>query len=103
MKESAFQKKVIAFIKSLPRTWIVNIWGGGFMKAGIPDLLICINGKFMALELKREGGVVSPLQERNIRLINEAGGIGIILFPDDFDEFKKYAATIANGDDKNAI
>lgn len=103
MKESLFQKKVIAFIKSLPNTWIVNIWGGGFMKAGIPDLLICINGRFMALELKREGGIVSPLQERNIKLINEAGGIGMVLFPDDFEKFKEYASAVANGDEIYAI
>ena len=36
MNESQFQAKVIKFLKELPRTWYVKIWGGGFMKAGIP-------------------------------------------------------------------
>ena len=88
MKESQFQEKVIKHLKSLPNTWYVKIWGGGFMKAGIPDIICCINGRFVALELKRENGVASELQKRNIRLINEAKGIGLILYPKDFDEFK---------------
>lgn len=59
------------------------------MRAGIPDIICCINGKFIALELKRENGVASELQKRNVRLINEANGIALILYPKDFDEFKK--------------
>lgn len=88
-KESHFQSQVIKYLKTLPKTWYVKIWGGGFMKAGIPDILCCINGKFVALELKRENGVASELQKRNIRLINDSNGIGIILYPKDFDSFKE--------------
>lgn len=89
MKESQFQEQVIKYLKTLPKTWHVKIWGGGFMRAGIPDIICCINGKFIALELKRENGVASELQKRNVRLINEANGIALILYPKDFDEFKK--------------
>lgn len=87
-KESQFQAKVIKFLKELPNTWYVKIWGGGFMKSGIPDILCCINGKFVALELKREGGIASELQKRNVRLINESNGIALILYPRDFEFFK---------------
>ena len=97
MKESAYQKKVINFLKTLPNTWVVNIWGGGFMRAGIPDLLVCINGKFVAIELKRTGGIVSELQKRNIRLINEANGLAMVLYPDKFDDFKREMSNLAKG------
>ena len=97
MNESQFQAKVIKFLKELPRTWYVKIWGGGFMKAGIPDILCCINGRFVALELKQENGKPSELQKRNIRLINEANGVGIILYPHDFEEFKKSAWRLIDG------
>lgn len=91
MKESQFQTKVIEYLKTLPNTWHVKIWGGGFQRSGIPDILCCINGKFVALELKKEDGKSTPLQERNIKLINAAGGIGLFLRPSGFEDFKKIA------------
>ena len=59
---------------------------GGFQKAGIPDILGVVNGAFFAIELKGDGGKASELQKRNIDLINEAGGIGFISYPNDYDE-----------------
>lgn len=54
---------------------------------GTPDLLICRNGKFVALELKRnEDGVVSKLQQYNIDLIGKAGGYAMVCMPENFDE-----------------
>lgn len=87
--ESQFQDKVIKYLKSLDKCWYVKIWGGGFMKSGIPDIIGCIKGRFFALELKAPNGVASELQRRNIRIINKCGGLGYILYPKDFDDFKK--------------
>jgi hypothetical protein len=59
------------------------------MKSGIPDILCCIKGKFIALELKAENGKASALQKYNIDKINKCGGLGYILYPDQFEQFKK--------------
>ena len=67
----------------------MKIWGGGYQKSGIPDIIALINSKFVAIELKAPRGRASELQKRNIRLINECGGYGYILYPKDFDNFKK--------------
>jgi hypothetical protein len=69
--------------------WFFKVWGGGYQKAGIPDLLICANGFFMGVELKARGGAASELQKLNASRINAAGGIGMILYPDGFEEFKE--------------
>lgn len=87
--EGKFQEEVIKYLKSLPKCWYVKIWGGGFMKSGIPDILACINSRFVAIELKAPNGRPSELQKRNIRLINKCGGYGVILYPKDFEEFKR--------------
>lgn len=97
MKESTFQKNVVKYIKSLPNTWVTVIWGGGFQRAGIPDILCCINGHFVALELKTEIGKASKIQEYNIRCIKEANGTALILRPSQFDEFKKLVEVLLNG------
>ena len=65
-----------------------KMWGGGFQQAGIPDLICNINGKFVAIEVKGTGGRPSTLQELNIEAINSSNGLGMIVYPDDFEWLK---------------
>ena len=37
-----------------PVGWFFKVWGGGYQKSGIPDLIINVNGFFIACELKSE-------------------------------------------------
>ncbi|MDK2919762.1 MAG: hypothetical protein PWQ37_2495 [Candidatus Petromonas sp.] len=89
MTEKQLQTKVIKYLKSLPNIWFFKVWGGGYQRAGIPDLICCINGVFIAIELKGDNGKPTELQKMNIKNINDAGGIGVILYPKGFKEFKK--------------
>ena len=68
--------------------WFVKIWGGGFQKSGIPDMLACINGIFFSIELKASKGKPSELQKLNTVRINKSNGVGVILYPEGFDDFK---------------
>lgn len=81
MRESTFQDKIIRKLKKLPECWYVKIWGGGFQRAGIPDILICYKGFFIAVELKNEIGEASELQKYNIEKIKEARGIALVIRP----------------------
>lgn len=87
-EEKLFENKVKAFLKS-QNAWILKTWGGGFQRSGIPDLLCCVNGKFVAIEVKASKGKASELQIYNINKIKESGGVAIILYPKDFEEFKE--------------
>lgn len=69
--------------------WYMKVWSGGYQKSGIPDMLLCVNGFFVSVELKAPNGKPSDLQKMNTARINQSNGIGIILFPDGFEEFKK--------------
>lgn len=51
-----------------------------FSKAGTPDILACVKGHFVAIEVKRPGGVVSKLQELNIKQINDTGGYALVAY-----------------------
>lgn len=76
--------------------WFFKVWGGGFQKSGIPDLLLCVNGISISAELKSSTGSASELQKLNTKRINKSNGIGIILFPEGFEEFKKLIEGVIN-------
>ena len=56
---------------------------------GIPDIIICLKGKFIAVELKNEDGKPSALQLYNIDKIKQSGGRAFILRPSGFEKFKE--------------
>lgn len=56
---------------------------------GVPDLLACVNGRFIGIEVKAEKGKPTKLQQRQQKLINEAGGLSFILYPKYFETFKE--------------
>jgi hypothetical protein len=90
--EKRFENKVKGWLHQLKQEGqpikFIKIWGGGFQKAGIPDLICCINGIYVEVELKASNGRTTELQEYNIKVTNEANGIGIILYPEGFEQFK---------------
>ncbi len=87
--EKSFENRIKKYLKE-QGCWFVKYWGGGqFTKAGIPDLIVCCGGRFLAIEVKGEKGKASELQLYNIRKINEEGGIGIIIHPNQFEDLKK--------------
>lgn len=87
--EKQFENQVKDYLKQ-KGCWFIKYWGGAkFTKSGIPDLLICVNGHFVAVELKAEKGKTSSLQFYQLNQINKSGGIGIVLRPSQFEKFKK--------------
>lgn len=95
--EKQFENKVKAFLKQ-QGCWFIKYWGGAaFTKSGIPDLLCCIGGKFVGIELKAENGRPSELQIYNLDRIDRAGGIAFLLYPKDYEDFKKFVVYLKCG------
>ena len=61
-------------------------------RSGIPDIIACKNGRFIGIEVKALKGVVSVLQDVNLRQIRDAGGVSIILR--EGDDFKAILSAI---------
>ena len=55
-----------------------KIHGGNYQEPGISDLLVCLDGKFIAIEVKRPGGKATPIQSQYIEEIKRAGGIAFV-------------------------
>lgn len=72
-------------------------WGGGkYTKAGMPDMHIIVNGISIEAELKAPNGRPSELQKQKLNQVDDAGCIAVVLFPKDFEKFKKLVLFIKN-------
>jgi len=83
MKESELTHRFMTELKKqIPAIWYSKIHGDPMQKRGIPDFLMCINGKFVAIEFKifRYKLNVSPLQQHEMEKIGRAGGIALVIF-----------------------
>jgi hypothetical protein len=86
--EKSFQDKVEKFLTD-EGVYYVKYWGGGiYTRSGVPDLICCIEGMFMGIELKADGGKVSELQHYNLNRIYDSGGMPLVLYPHEFEMFK---------------
>lgn len=87
--EKRFENKIKKFLDE-KGCWYVKTWGGGYQRSGLPDIIACVNGQFVGIEVKAENGRLSKLQEHELWKIQCAGGRGIVLYPKDFEGFKKF-------------
>jgi Holliday junction resolvase len=86
--EKLFENRVKKFLTD-EGCWFIKYWAGAaYTKTGIPDLLICCNGYFVAAEVKSERGKPSKLQLWTIKRIQDAGGRALVLYPNGFEDFK---------------
>ena len=48
---------------------------GIYAKAGVSDILACIKGRFVAIEVKRPGNKPTAVQLQFIKAVNSIGGL----------------------------
>lgn len=79
MSEKTIENEIKGYLDTIG-AWHIKTHGNMFSKAGTPDLIACINGRFVAIEVKQPGGVVSALQKAHIKLIEQAGGVAFVSY-----------------------
>lgn len=84
--EQAVQKKIINYLESLGAWTVKTIQTN---KRGTPDILACLNGRFVAVEVKKKGklSTVTPIQQHQLTQIQLANGVAIL--SDDLEQFKE--------------
>jgi len=65
---------IIRFLKTVPLCFCWKQFGGMYGTAGLPDVICCIKGMFIAFEVKTKQGRLSKLQAATIKRIMEAHG-----------------------------
>jgi hypothetical protein len=51
----------------------------GMGRSGIPDIICCVDGNFLAVECKANGNKPTPLQERELAAITNHMGIALVV------------------------
>ena len=99
--EKNYENKVKKYLEE-NGAYFIKYWAGAaYTKSGIPDILACVNGHFLGIELKAPNGKPSPLQIHNLKKIDEAGGYAILLYPNQWEVFKNFVESILNNDIEN--
>jgi Holliday junction resolvase len=66
----------------------------GYGRSGVPDIVACYKGYFVGIECKAGKGVPTALQLRELRLIEEAGGVSMVVREDTTELLESVLATI---------
>jgi hypothetical protein len=92
--ETAFKEKAAEDLKTLPMVWFVKVQQ--ITIRGTPDFLICVNGHFVAIELKKDRrSRPDPLQSYILDKIVCAGGTSFVAYPENWDEvFEKIKSLV---------
>lgn len=76
--EAKVKAKVREALKRFGAYYVMPVTGG-YGRQGAPDFLVCYKGSFIGVECKAGKGVTTPLQEKNLHNIQEAGGHALVI------------------------
>ena len=76
--EAKVKAKIHAALKA-QGAYAVNYIGGLHANNGTPDILACLDGRFIGIEAKAGSNKPTELQLHNLRRIEEAGGHALVI------------------------
>lgn len=77
-KEKNIQRSIRKYLKSLPDCW--NCKGDTRDRRGIPDIIVCFCGLFIAFEVKRtDKDEATKIQKYEIGMIKRANGLAFVV------------------------
>jgi Holliday junction resolvase len=94
--EGKVKDKVVAILKKegiyyfFPATY-------GMGRSGVPDIICCVSGRFMAIECKAGKNKATPLQIQEIESIRSAGGAAAIVNEESLDNVPEWIRRVRSG------
>ena len=79
MKEADLITTIKKYLATLPETFAWKEHGGQYGTSGIPDIIVCHRGRFIALEAKVGKNQPTKLQSATIQQIRKAGGTAAVV------------------------
>ena len=87
-REKNFENRIKSYLEK-NNCWFVKFFANAYTSSGVPDILSCVNGRFVGIEVKQENGKPSLLQKMHLTNIIRSGGIGILAYPSGYEQLKE--------------
>ena len=87
--EGKVKKKVVDLLKKYNVYYFYPVTGG-FGRSGVPDVVCCMDGRFLAVECKAGKNKPTPLQEAEIEKIRTAKGHAFVINETNLDLLETY-------------
>lgn len=91
--EGKVKAKVVDILKARGAYYFFPVTGG-FGRSGVPDIVGCYRGRFIAIECKAGKNEPTELQKREINKINENSGVAVVINEHTIDSVTKLLDTI---------
>jgi hypothetical protein len=92
-KEGLVKKKIKEVLNDL-EVWHFMPPANGYQRVGIPDIIACVQGHFLAIEVKALNLQPTALQKRELLQITKSGGKAICVNAENVDTFEMYMKKI---------
>ena len=86
--EGKVKAKVVAFLKKEGAYYFFPATHG-YGRSGVPDIICCSNGLFLAIECKAGKGKTTALQDREIQRIKDAHGVALIVNEENVEDLNR--------------
>lgn len=70
----------------------------GYGRSGVPDIVACVNGRFLAIECKAGKNKPTALQVREIENIRHAGGVAVVVNEENWDMLTELVRKMKRGE-----
>jgi len=92
-------KKAVKIMLDAQGAYYFSPATGGYGRSGVPDLIVCYRGKFIAIECKAGDNVPTALQNRELERIYNMGGYALWVNEKNVDDVHRLLKQI-NGETK---
>ena len=93
MAEKKIETQIKNWLTEIGAYWF-KVHGSSFMEPGIPDIVCCINGHFVGIEVKDKGKLYNQSSAQKIHEININKANGIYILADNLETVKERLCTI---------
>lgn len=94
--EAKVKKRVVDVIKKNSAYYFFPATGG-YGRSGVPDIVCCYRGVFVAIECKAGNNKPTPLQEAEMQKIREAKGFVLVVNENNIPDVQDVFTTIDKG------
>lgn len=94
--EKKVKDKVVAILKQEGAYYFFPATHG-FGRSGVPDVVACVNGYFLAVECKAGKNKPTALQIREIENIRHAGGVAVVVNETNWDMLPELIRKLKRG------